>query len=85
MSQKWARRKKEKNKDNDKDKDRERGRTRDRSKGGAGRGINSTYSEGALEGDVVARDAVNGRVGDDSLAVLELGGDVDSLPLDWYL
>ena len=38
--------------------------------------------ERALEGDEVAGDAVDGLVGDDRLAVLEAGGDVDRLPLD---
>lgn len=44
-----------------------------------------TYSKGTLEGDVVAGDTGDGLVGDDSLAVLELGGDIDRLPLDGHL
>lgn len=41
--------------------------------------------ERALEGDVVALDGVDGLVGDDGLAVLEGGGDVDRLPLDGHV
>jgi hypothetical protein len=40
------------------------------------------YSEGALERNVVPRDAINGLVRDHRLAVLELGGDVDRFPFD---
>ena len=39
----------------------------------------------ALEGDEVARDAADGLVWDDGLAVLEAGGDVDGLPLDGHV
>lgn len=39
--------------------------------------------ERALEGDVVALNAVDGCVGDDGLSVLELGSDIAELPLDW--
>ena len=42
-----------------------------------------TYGEGTLEGDVVARDGLDGLVGDDGLAVLvQAGGDIDGLPLN---
>jgi len=45
--------------------------------------IRWTYGEGTLEGDVVARDGLDGLVGDDGLAVLvQAGGDIDGLPLD---
>jgi len=43
------------------------------------------YSQGTLEGDVVAGDAVNGLVRDDRLAVLEPWGDVGGFPLDGCL
>lgn len=39
-------------------------------------------SEGSLQCDVVAGDAVDCGVGDDRLAVLELRGDIAELPLD---
>lgn len=41
-----------------------------------------TYGEGTLQGDVVARDGLDGLVGNDGLAVLQAGGDIDGLPLD---
>lgn len=44
--------------------------------------VSWTYGEGTLQGDVVARDGVDGLVGDDGLAVLQAGGDIDGLPLD---
>lgn len=44
--------------------------------------MRGTYGEGTLQGDVVARDGVDGLVGDDGLAVLQAGGDIDGLPLD---
>lgn len=43
------------------------------------------YSERALECDVVCGDALDGLVGDDSLAILESRGDVDRFPLDGCL
>jgi hypothetical protein len=47
------------------------------------RSKSETYSKGALEGDVVARDGLDSLVGDDGLAVLvQAGGDIDGLPLD---
>ena len=48
----------------------------------AHRGSGGTYGEGTLQGDVVAGDGLNGLVGDDGLAVLQAGGDIDGLPLD---
>ena len=45
--------------------------------------MGETYGEGTLEGDVVARDGLDGLVRDDGLAVLvQAGGDIDGLPLD---
>lgn len=41
--------------------------------------------ERALECDQVAGDAVDGLVGDDCLAVLDAGGNVDGLPLDGHV
>ena len=42
-----------------------------------------TYGERTLEGDVVARDGLDGLVGNDGLAVLvQAGGNIDGLPLD---
>lgn len=41
-----------------------------------------TYREGTLERNVVALDAVDGRIRDSGLAVLQSRGDVHGLPLD---
>lgn len=50
----------------------------DRSGGGA-------YSKRTLEGNLVSLDALDGIVGDSSLAILEDGVDVDGLPGNWRL
>lgn len=47
--------------------------------------LSNGRSERALESDVVALHARDGLVGDDGLAVLEAGGDVDGLPLDGHV
>lgn len=41
-----------------------------------------TYGKGALEGDLVLPDALNGSIGDRRLAVLKNRVDVDGLPCD---
>lgn len=48
----------------------------------SGRVCEIAYGERTLEGDLVAVDAVNGLLGDGSLAVDKTGSDVDALPLD---
>lgn len=48
-------------------------------------GGGGTYGKRALEGDLVLLDALDGRLGDRRLAVLELGRDVDGLPGDGRL
>lgn len=41
-----------------------------------------TYSKGALQGDLVPLDALDGGIGDGGLAILEDRGDIDGLPGD---
>lgn len=54
-----------------------------------GRGISraerGAYGKRALEGDLVLLDALDGRLGNRRLAVLEHGRDVDGLPGDGRL
>lgn len=44
-----------------------------------------TYSQGALEGNLVPLDALDGSIGDGGPAVLKNGGHVNRLPRDWGL
>ncbi len=48
-------------------------------------GLLATHGEGALEGDLVPPDALDGVVRDGRLAVLEDGVDIDGLPGDGSL
>ncbi len=44
-----------------------------------------TYGQRSLQGNLVSLDALNSGVGDDGLAVLENGGNINGLPGNWCL
>jgi hypothetical protein len=50
-----------------------------------GHGLMWTYGQGALQGDLVLPDALNGSIGNRRLAVLDDRVDVDGLPGDGSL